>query len=98
MTCFLNLAAGQLGPIARNEPRSSVVKRLIALLHEAKSRGCELVVFPEMALTTFFPRWHITDPNELDSYFETASRAQRRPRCSTQQLASASASILATAS
>ena len=44
MTRFLNLAAGQLGPIARNEPRSSVVKRLIALLHEAKSRGCELVV------------------------------------------------------
>jgi predicted amidohydrolase len=70
MTRFLNLAAGQLGPIARNEPRSSVVKRLIALLHEAKSRGCELVVFPEMALTTFFPRWYISDWAEVDRFFE----------------------------
>ena len=70
MARFLNLAAGQLGPIARDEPRSSVVKRLIALLDEAKSRGIELVVFPEMALTTFFPRWYIEDWNEVDRFFE----------------------------
>jgi len=72
MTRFLNLAAGQLGPIARDEPRSSVVKRLVALLHDAKSRGCELVVFPEMALTTFFPRWYIADWDEVDRFFETS--------------------------
>ena len=70
MARFLNLAAGQLGPIARDEPRSSVVKRLIALLDEAKSRGIELVVFPEMALTTFFPRWYIEDWDEVDRFFE----------------------------
>jgi predicted amidohydrolase len=72
MARTLALAAAQLGPIARTERRASVVSRLIALLEEAKASGCALVVFPEMALTTFFPRWHITDPNELDSYFETA--------------------------
>ena len=54
-------AAAQLGPIQRSDDRKSVVKRLIALLEEAASRGAELVVFPELALTTFFPRWHLTD-------------------------------------
>jgi len=88
MTRFLNLAAGQLGPIARNEPRSSVVKRLIALLHEAKSRGCELVVFPEMALTTFFPRWYIPDWAEVDRFFEPSM-----PSAETQPLFDAAARL-----
>ena len=66
----LALAVGQLGPIARSESRASVVRRLIDLLRQAKDRGCRLVVFPEMALTTFFPRWHIEDEAELDSFFE----------------------------
>ncbi|HUK07955.1 MAG TPA: N-carbamoyl-D-amino-acid hydrolase [Stellaceae bacterium] len=72
MAHYLNLAAGQLGPIARDEPRRSVVQRMIALLHEAKARDCSFVVFPEMALTTFFPRWYITDWAEVDRFFETA--------------------------
>jgi len=88
MTRFLNLAAGQLGPIARNEPRSSVVKRLIALLHEAKSRGCELVVLPEMALTTFFPRWYISDWAEVDRFFEPSM-----PSAETQPLFDAAAKL-----
>jgi len=88
MTRFLNLAAGQLGPIARNEPRGSVVKRLIALLHEAKSRGCELVVFPEMALTTFFPRWYIPDWAEVDRFFEPSM-----PSAATQPLFDAAAKL-----
>ena len=68
---FVNVAAGQLGPVSRHEPRTSVVERLIALLHRAAEANCELVVFPELALTTFFPRWHIEDPNEIDAWFET---------------------------
>ena len=31
-------AAAQLGPIERDEPRSSAVSRMVALLHEAKMR------------------------------------------------------------
>src|SRR5690606_2487305 len=31
---------------------------------------CNLVVFPELALTTFFPRWWMTDQEEIDSFFE----------------------------
>ena len=52
-------AAAQLGPIAKDEPRSSAVARMVALLYEAQARGAEVVVFPELALTTFFPRWYI---------------------------------------
>jgi predicted amidohydrolase len=44
--------------------------RLIVQLREARSRDCDLVVFPELALTTFFPRWHLTDPAKLDAFFE----------------------------
>ncbi|WP_176086535.1 N-carbamoyl-D-amino-acid hydrolase [Martelella sp. HB161492] len=64
-------AAAQMGPIARSDTRPAVVKRLIALLGEAASRGAELVVFPELTLTTFFPRWHMTDPAEIDAFYET---------------------------
>jgi predicted amidohydrolase len=71
MARVLQVAAAQLGPIARDCPRAAVVRRLIELLHEAKARGAELAVFPELALTTFFPRWHIADPAELDSFYET---------------------------
>ena len=65
------VAGAQLGPIARADTRANVVKRMLALLHEAKSRGAELVVFPELALTTFFPRWWMEDAAEIDAFFET---------------------------
>jgi predicted amidohydrolase len=66
----VTVGAAQLGPIARDETREQVVERLLALLHEAADRGCELVVYPELALTTFFPRWHIEDEDEILSWFE----------------------------
>lgn len=64
------VGAAQLGPIARSESRADVVDRLIALLSEAHRAGCELVVYPELALTTFFPRWYTEDSDEIDGYFE----------------------------
>jgi N-carbamoyl-D-amino-acid hydrolase len=70
MTRPLTVAAAQLGPIARTETRQQVVARLLALLREAAGRGCQFVVFPELALTTFFPRWLIDDEAELDSFYE----------------------------
>ena len=71
MSRVITVAAGQLGPVSRGEPREAVVSRLIALLQQAAARGCDLVVFPELALTTFFPRWHITEQAEIDAWFET---------------------------
>lgn len=65
-------ATAQLGPIARDEPRASAVARMQALMVEAHRRGATLVVFPELALTTFFPRWPFADAAELDRFYETA--------------------------
>ena len=64
------IGAAQLGPIQRAEGRAVVVARMLALLEDAAARGCALVVFPELALTTFFPRWLIEDPRDLDAFFE----------------------------
>src|SRR5204863_216276 len=50
--------------------REAVVKRLCTLLREAHSAGVKFVVFPELALTTFFPRYWMTDQAEIDRYFE----------------------------
>jgi N-carbamoyl-D-amino-acid hydrolase len=67
----LHVAAAQLGPIARDDSRGAVVERLMALLRDAASGGAELVVFPELALTTFFPRWWFDDRAELDAFYES---------------------------
>jgi predicted amidohydrolase len=71
MPRHLTIAAAQLGPIARAETRQQAVARLLALLRDAKGRGADLVVFPELALTTFFPRWHFERDEELLAFFET---------------------------
>lgn len=65
------VGAAQLGPVNRADTRAAVVRRLIALLRRAHERGCRLVVFPELALTTFFPRHYIEDERELDAFYET---------------------------
>ncbi len=70
MTRNVTVGAAQMGPIARNDSRQVVVSRLLELLHQADDRGCDLVVYPELALTTFFPRWWMEDPAEIDSFFE----------------------------
>lgn len=65
------VAAAQMGPIARDEPRASAVSRMCAMMRSAHARGAALVVFPELALTTFFPRWYMQDTAEIDQWFET---------------------------
>lgn len=64
------VAGAQLGPIARDEPRARAVARMVALMDQAARREARLVVFPELALTSFFPRWWMEDA-ELDPWFET---------------------------
>lgn len=71
MTRVLTVAAAQLGPVQRSDARKDVVGRLIAHLREAKKQDCALVVFPELALTTFFPRWFMNDQQEIDRFFES---------------------------
>ena len=54
MSRILTVGTAQLGPIARNETRTQVVERMLALMNQAARHGCDLIVFPELALTTFF--------------------------------------------
>ena len=71
MSRLLKVAAAQLGPIQRTDDRQSVVRRLIELLRNAHSLKAELVVFPELALTTFFPRWFVDDISQANHWYET---------------------------
>ncbi len=70
MSRIVTVGAAQLGPIQRAHSRADVVKRMLALLRQAAEHRCDLVVFPELALTTFFPRWWMTDQEEVDTFFE----------------------------
>ncbi|MGV6875230.1 nitrilase-related carbon-nitrogen hydrolase [Pseudochelatococcus sp. B33] len=72
MARYLTLAACQMGPVQRSDSRAEVTDRLVALLEQAAAAGATLAVFPEMALTTFFPRWDMSDQSEIDSFYETA--------------------------
>jgi N-carbamoyl-D-amino-acid hydrolase len=81
MARYLTVGAAQFGPVQRSASRQDVVKRLLALLREGHARGCDLVVFTEVALTAFFPHWYMTDEAELDAYFE-----QEMPSPLTQPL------------
>ena len=72
MTRIVTVGAAQLGPIQREHTRKDVVVRLLDLLHQGHDHGCDLVVFPELALTTFFPRWFVDDRAEADHYYERA--------------------------
>ena len=66
----LVVGGAQMGAIQRADSRQRVVTRMVALLDEAAGRGVEMLVYPELALTTFFPRWYMEDAGEIDVFFE----------------------------
>ncbi|MBX9991659.1 N-carbamoyl-D-amino-acid hydrolase [Phreatobacter oligotrophus] len=72
MARIVTVAAAQLGPIQKAENRASVVARMIKLMEEAKTKGANFIVYPEMALTTFFPRFYEEDRAKMDHWFEAA--------------------------
>ncbi|MGH7071146.1 MAG: nitrilase-related carbon-nitrogen hydrolase [Acetobacteraceae bacterium] len=69
MPRMIRVAGAQMGPTQRSDPRSHTLERILALLERAAKQGATLAVFPELAFTTFFPRWML-DAAELGSYFE----------------------------
>jgi N-carbamoyl-D-amino-acid hydrolase len=78
---YLTLAVCQTGPVQRGAVHAETVGRLVHLLERAAAAGAELAVFPEMALTTFFPRWLLEDDGEIESFYE-----ERMPGPRTQPL------------
>lgn len=70
MSRIVTVGAAQLGPVQHAHSREQVVERLIALMRQAAGMACDIVVFPELALTTFFSRWFMTDQEAIDRFFE----------------------------
>jgi predicted amidohydrolase len=57
MPRLIRIAAAQMGPTQKADARGDTLARMIHLLEDAARRDAQLVVFPELAFTTFFPRW-----------------------------------------
>src|ERR1700694_4537641 len=68
----LTVAIGQLGAIQKADSRQAVVARMIALMDAAKAKGADFIVYPELALTTFFPRWYEANRADADHWFEAS--------------------------
>jgi predicted amidohydrolase len=68
MARSIKVAAAQMGPNNEGTPREAIVERMVTLLEAAIADGVELVVYPEMALTTYFPKKIRPD---FDQFFET---------------------------
>lgn len=66
----VGFAVAQLGPVHLQDTKAAVVARLIDMLRQAHGRGARWVTFPELALTTFFPRYIYETPEEYDVFFE----------------------------
>lgn len=77
----LILAVAQSGAVQKNESRRANVARLCKMLDEAADNGADIVVFTEIALTTFFPRHFAEDRAEMDDWFE-----REMPNAATQPL------------
>lgn len=64
------LAVVQVGGIQPQESRRDVITRLVDMLEQAVVAGARFVVFPELTLTTFFPRYWSDEISDMDRYFE----------------------------
>ncbi len=71
MTRIVRVGAAQSGPIQKDDGRQAVVARLMELMRQAKAENCDVVVFTELALTTFFPRYYEDDRARMDPWFES---------------------------
>ncbi|WP_150460861.1 nitrilase-related carbon-nitrogen hydrolase [Nesterenkonia ebinurensis] len=72
MSRRMRVSVVQLGPIPKDDSREKTMLRLLNLFEDATADDrTDLVVFPELALTSFFPHWEIRDSEELHAYYES---------------------------
>lgn len=69
MPRILKLAACQVGRTDRTDKREDTMARLLKLLDQAAAKGAQMALFPEIAFTTFFPRY-LLEGDELEQFFE----------------------------
>lgn len=70
MARIITLGGAQMGPIQLADSREAVIERMLDLMAKAHAKGVELITFPELALTTFFPRWYHEDWDHVDEWFD----------------------------
>ncbi len=51
MARILRIGGAQMGAIQKTDSRQVVVRRMLDLLDRAKAQNCDLVVYPELALS-----------------------------------------------
>jgi predicted amidohydrolase len=68
MPRHIKVAAAQMGPNNEGVSREEIVERMQSLLDQAIADKVELIAYPEMALTTYFPKKIRPD---FDQFFET---------------------------
>ncbi|EFX05134.1 n-carbamyl-d-amino acid amidohydrolase [Grosmannia clavigera kw1407] len=76
MSRVITVGAAQLGAIQLVTPREVVLTRMLALLDAAAASGVRMLLFPELALTTFFPRHNLAGEDTVDAFFEAESDAE----------------------
>ena len=68
MPRYVKVAAAQMGPNNEGTSREEIVERMQGLLERAVAEDVEILAYPEMALTTYFPK-RVRD--DYDQFFET---------------------------
>ena len=63
----VKVAAAQMGPVHEGTSRAEVVERMLAVMDEAISESVEILAYPELCLTPYFPK-RIRD--DYDQFFE----------------------------
>jgi predicted amidohydrolase len=67
MPHHIKVAAAQMGPNNEGVSREEIVERMLGMLDQAVREQVELIAYPEMALTTYFPKRIRSD---FDQFFE----------------------------
>src|SRR5918994_3575389 len=69
MARIVKVAAAELGAIPEGTTRKQMVDRMLLLMEQAIAEGVEILAYPELALTPYFPK-RIRD--DADQFFEDA--------------------------
>ena len=69
MARIVKVAAAQLGAIPEGTTRKQMVDRMLLLMEQAVAEGVQILAYPELALTPYFPK-RIRD--DADQFFEDA--------------------------
>lgn len=66
MARYVKVAAAQMGPNDEGMSGDQIIERMLGLMEQARAEHVEILAYPEMALTTYFPK-RIRD--DADQFF-----------------------------